>query len=151
MNEKEAIEKLKKNCSQQEKCVYDAMKKLAEWDFSPSRARQITDELVKEKFIDNQRYAVSFANDKFRFQKWGKIKIAYQLKMKNIDEVDIRHALNEIDSDDYEITVRNELTKKRNTLKSDDKRSVKTKLIRFGQSRGYEFELVKREVDKMSG
>ena len=130
-------------------CVFDVMKKLTEWNIYSSKAEQIVQELVREKFIDNRRYSLSFAKDKFRFQKWGKTKIAYHLRMKNIDETNIQHALDNISKEEYEQTIRNELIKKRNTLKSSDKRSAKAKLIRFGQSKGYEFEIVKGEVDKI--
>lgn len=151
MTKKEALIKLQAICSKQEKCTSDIVKKLNEWEVPEETAQEIVNALILDKFVDDVRYANAFVKDKFRFNRWGKIKIVSQLRFKKIDEDIIENALKEIEEPEYKKFVLYELTKKRKSIKDDDKYKIKAKLIRFGQSKGIEMEELIQTVNELLG
>jgi len=128
-------------CSKSDKCKADIIATFRDWELSEEEIDEGISYLIKEKFIDDQRYATHFVHDKFRLNKWGKIKIAYMLRMKRLEEDVIREALNSIPAEDYEQTIRNILTVKNKSVKGSGSREGKAKLISFAQSRGFAIEL----------
>jgi regulatory protein len=149
---KEAIVKAQNICAEQEKCEYDIRKKLYDWKLPVTDHDVIIESLLKDKFIDEKRYAQFYVKDKFYFNKWGKIKIEYALKQKNISSENIKNALDEIPEIDYHNLLENELIKKIKTLKDKDEYTIKSKLIRFAISRGFEngkvFDMVSTIIEK---
>ncbi len=144
-----ALNKAMKLCSGQEKCVADILKKLQDWVVAAEYHEYVINELIKEKFIDEKRYASAFVNDKFRFSKWGKIKIAYTLKKKKISISVINSALGEIDEQNYSQLIEKEITQKYKTLKITDTYAAKGKLFRFAQSKGFEADAAFRVIDRL--
>jgi len=142
VNTDKAIANLKEICSRQEKCISDAKKKMDLWEVPPDKQDVIINELCSEKFIDERRFSKFFVNDKFRFNKWGKTKIRYVLKEKGIKNEDINSALDNISNTEYSQTLFNILSKKLAALKGTEYYKKKASLIRFGQSRGYESEII---------
>ena len=149
---KEAIFKAQNLCAGQEKCIFDIRKKLFEWKLPNTDHENIINQLLKDKFIDEQRYALFFAKEKFNFNKWGKIKIEYTLKQKNIPYEYIKNALDEIPEMEYDKLLENELIKKLKTIKDKDEYTIKSKLVRFATSRGFEngkvFDMVSEIIEK---
>ena len=149
---KDALIKAQNLCAQQEKCEFDIRKKLFAWKAKQDDFNEIIETLKAEKFIDDQRYAACFAKEKFRFNKWGKIKIEFALKQKNIPHHFISNALNEISDKEYETTLENELLKKLKTIKNTDEYTIKSKLLRYALSKGFEngkvFDTVSTILDK---
>ena len=135
---KEALPKAQNLCAGKEKCASDIRKKLFEWKLPDTDHNVVIDLLIKDKFIDEQRYALYFTKDKLNYNKWGKIKIGYTLKQKNIPDEYIKNALNEIPETEYENLLESELNKKLKTIKNKDEYTIKSKLIRFATSRGFE-------------
>ena len=87
-------------CSAAEHCKAEVNEKLQKWGLPYEVINRIIDRLVVEKFIDEERYCRAFVNDKFRFAKWGKMKITQALYMKKIPrEVTYRY-LNDIDREE---------------------------------------------------
>jgi len=146
MTENEALLRLQKICSQQEKCLFDINRKLTEWKIPVKQAKSILEKLLNDKFVDELRYAKSFVRDKFRFNEWGRIKMAYALRQKKIDERIIQDALAEIDETVYDASVVELLRKKRKTLKDKDANMIKAKLIRFAQSKGFEYHVIRQAL-----
>lgn len=129
-------------CSRSEQAEHDIRVKLYNWGISQESTEKIIARLIEEKYIDEQRYAVAFTRDKFRFDGWGRIKIAYTLKGKHISNTVIENALVEIDEDEYVQALEHLL---RNKLRSLNKKSdiqKKASLLRFAASRGYEQNLI---------
>lgn len=149
---KEALLKAQHICAEQEKCEYDIRKKLYDWKLPVKEHDSVINSLLKDKFIDEKRYAHFYVKDKFHFNKWGKIKIEYTLKQKNISSDFIKSALNEIPDMDYEDLLKNELIKKLKSLKQEDEYTVKSKLMQFAISRGFEngkvFDMVSKIIEK---
>ncbi|MBN2213893.1 MAG: RecX family transcriptional regulator [Bacteroidales bacterium] len=146
MTENEALSRLQKICSQQEKCLFDINRKLTDWKIPVNQAAHILEKLKNDNFIDEIRYSKSFVKDKFRFNEWGKIRLAYTLRQKKIDERIIQDALAEIDETEYISSVIKLLEKKRKTLKDRNKNILKAKLIKFLQSKGFEFSVIQQAL-----
>ena len=138
----EILFKMQMLCSRQERCTSEIKKKLVEYNLSAQEIDRIIEILLKENYINDERYAIAFAHDKFRFNKWGKIKIEYQLKRKGINDGYILKALESIDIKEYLHMIKSELTKKFKKDKSSNVYVLKSKLMRFGQSKGFETEHV---------
>lgn len=136
-------------CAKQEKCKADIRQKLYDWKVDPKHHDAILKSLEKERFIDEKRYVEFFVRDKFRLNKWGKTKIEYALRAKQIDPELISESLTRIEGEAYFETCRDLINKKFETLKTDDSRIVKEKLLRFGLSRGFESSMVYKIVEAL--
>ena len=125
-------------CSHCEQAESDIRRKLLSWGLSSTDADKVIDRLIDERFLDNSRYASAFVRDKFRFEGWGRIKIAYQLKMKSIPPHIINEALSLIDDDEYIASLTRILHSKMRSLASKEPLQAKASLVRFAASRGFE-------------
>lgn len=149
MNYKEALKYSMDLCSLQEKCLSEIADKLASFKLSSDEIKAILETLVKENFIDEARYAGTFSRDKLKFNKWGKAKIRYMLERKDIPATIISGALDEIDEGPYREILKEELTKKRRTIKGGNAFEVRGKLFRFARQRGFETGLIYELLDEM--
>ena len=143
---KKALLSMQDLCSKSEKCKQDIRNKLSLQKLNPSDIEWVIKNLEAEKFIDENRYTSFFVRDKFRFNKWGKIKIRYNLSVKKIPDEIIQTALETIDEEQYFETLLDELTKKNASVKNRDDNYRKAALFRFGAQKGFEGELVYRAV-----
>ncbi|NOQ24785.1 MAG: RecX family transcriptional regulator [Bacteroidales bacterium] len=151
---KVALTKAQNLCATQEKCISDISKKLFDWKLPSKDHDTVINLLLEDKFIDEQRYAVFYAKDKFKYNKWGKIKIEYTLKQKNISSENIKSALDKILETEYDKLLESELIKKFKTIKDSDEYTIKSKLVRFAISRGFEngkvFDIVSSIIEKLN-
>lgn len=142
-----AKQKMMKLCSMQEKCRHDIFEKLIGFGLEEVDCNKILDELEKDKFIDDARYAAFFTKDKYRFNKWGRIKIQYALRLKGISSDNIYNAIDQIDEEEYLDILKTELHKKQKLTSFKSQWDLKSKLMRFAQSRGFESDLAMRIID----
>lgn len=151
-SKKEALIKAQNLCAVQEKCIYDIKQKFHQWGLNNNDFDELITNLTDDDFINEERYAVAFAKEKFRLNKWGKLKIKFALKQKNIPELFIKKALDEIPLQDYDHILEKELIKKQKSLKDTDQYTIKTKLIRYANSKGFEngkiFDMVNSIIEK---
>ena len=138
---KEALSKATEICSRSEKCSFDIVLKCREWQLSREETAEVIEYLLKEKYLDQRRYATSFVNDKFRFNKWGKIKLAYVLRQKQVEEEYIKEALSRLPEEAYLNVLRDLISAKAKTMKEQDALSLRNKLLAFTQSHGFEVDL----------
>lgn len=138
----EALHRAAALCSSAEHCTADIREKLARWGLTEADSCTIIDRLVQERFIDEQRYAVAFVKDKFRFSGWGRIKMRYALQQKRIDGSDIDHALATLDEEQYNDRLLELLQAKSRSIRDDDPEARRAKLFRFAASRGFESALI---------
>jgi len=136
-------------CAGSEKCRADIDAKLIQWGLDAGERIKITEELVREKFIDEERYAVSFARDKFRQNKWGRIKISAMLRMKGLDESVIRKGISAIEEDLYTETLKKLIASQKKQIKAVNNYELRGKLIRFAVSKGFETDLVCEAVNEL--
>ena len=139
----EALHRSAALCSSSEHCIADIREKLSRWGIGEPDARTIVERLVQERFIDEGRYAIAFAKDKFRFRV-GTNKIRYALQQKRIGNSDIVNALSLIDEEAYTTRLADLLEKKSRSINDEDVEVRRSKLLRFAASRGFETELVFR-------
>ena len=142
----ELLHKAASYCSLSEHCVSDVEEKLILWNAQENDKQFIVNNLLKDDFINEKRYATAFVNDKFKFNKWGKIKISMALKQKRVDNKLIANALNSINEDEYDEVLAAILKTKLKTLKWKDEYEKTRKLFAFVQSRGFENEVIDRII-----
>ena len=117
MTEEEALNRVAAYCSAAEHCRAEVSDKLQKWGIAYDAIERILARLEAEKYIDDERYCRAFIGDKFRFAKWGKMKIGQGLYMKKIpSDVAWRH-LNEIDQEEYLAVLRDLLASKRKSVR----------------------------------
>lgn len=147
--QKEAWHRAAALCSRSEKCSGDIRKKLLDWGLEMDEARTIIHLLEEEKYIDDERFARSFVKDKFRFNRWGRVKISFQLRAKQVDAGIIDAALEEIDEAAYQEQLLGLLREKNKSVKAATDYDRKAKLIRFAQGRGFEPDFIFPAVDHL--
>ena len=145
-----ATERAMNLCASREMCRSDIENRLLAWNLTtPEENEQITEELIKEKFIDESRYAAAYARDKLRYNKWGKIKIDYNLRSKLIPE-DIRtEALASLDEQEYAETAEKAIASLLKSKKKEDKRVLREKILRSMQGKGFEYEITNAALKKL--
>ena len=136
-------------CSGSEHCTSQIMEKLSLWNVSPQDAYDVMDYLVKEKYIDNKRFARAYCHDKFCYNHWGRIKIRQMLRHLRLGDEEIEEGLESIDEEDYLEALNDVLRAKNRTLKDKDKYLRKAKLVRHLLSRGFETEIAISAVDSL--
>ena len=142
----EAKSRIKNYCAVQDRCQWDVRKKLTEWGLMKSTKDMLMIELINEQFIDEERYARSFCRGKFKIKKWGKRKIAFELKKKKISAVCIQKGMEEIDEKEYFSELEIQAEKKNKLIKDKNHFSRKTKLAKHLIDKGYESDLVWEKI-----
>jgi regulatory protein len=142
----ELLHKAASYCSISEHCVSEVETKLDAWCVGCDDKSTIIKRLIAEDFINEKRFCIYFVKDKFRFNKWGKIKISFALKGKGIDNALISEALNTIDDGEYEELLASILKTKLIGLKYEFEYEKQGKLFRFAQSRGFENNVIEKAL-----
>ena len=139
--------KLEQYCVYQDRCHKEVEQKMREYNLIPEAKEMILLSLLKDNFLNEERFAKSFARGKFRIKHWGKQRIVQELKQRDISAYNIKSALKEIDEKEYLKTIF-EITERRNdTIKEPNHYKRKKKLIDFLLRKGYETDLIFRTVD----
>ncbi len=136
-------------CSIQERCVHEIKEKFISWGLEIKDIDQMINKLQKEDFINEERFVRAFVKDKFLFNKWGKQKILFSLRHKNITDKYIQKAFDEILGENYVDVVRSELEKKYEKLGKGNSMEIKGKLYRYGASKGYETEILYKVINSI--
>lgn len=136
-----ATARLEALCARSEHCSFEIYEKLRRMGITGAEAQKIVDELTDARYIDDLRYARSFVRDRYRFSGHGRIKIRIALSAKRIPRNIIDEAMEEIDPEIYAESLHRVLMSKlaRTDISTFEGR---TKVFRFGLSRGYESDLV---------
>ena len=137
-----AREKIQAYCAYQERCHMEVTMKLKSWGLIQEAIDLLIVELIQFNFLNEERYARSFARGKFRIKKWGKIKIRMALKKRDINFKCIDLSMLEIDDKTYFITLKELLQKKNKTVKETNSYKRNMNLTSYLLSRGYEYDLI---------
>lgn len=138
----EAIHKLEKYCAYQERCYHEVKTKLSNLGFWGDWADEIIQHLINENFLNQERYAQSFARGKFRIKKWGRNKIRTKMREKRVTTKLIEYGLKEIDEEEYQQTLNYLIHKKQGLIRESDPYKKKQKLINYLVNKGYEFSII---------
>lgn len=146
---KEATKKLESYCAYQERCHREVVNKLRDMRMIPEAINHIVVHLIDENFLNEERFAQSFARGKFNIKKWGKNRITNELKQRNISTYNIKSALREIDAQAYSKTF-DELAEKRlNQLTEKNLQKRRKKLGDYLLYRGWENHLVYAKIKEL--
>ena len=149
ISQDEALKKLQHYCAYQDRCHREVRNKLLNLGIYGDELEEIIIELIRENFLNEERFACSFARGKFRLKQWGRNRILRELKMRDISDYCIRKAMEEINDEDYYETLKTVLTKKTRTLKDTNIFKRNQKLAQHAIRRGFESELVWEEVKRL--
>ena len=147
MTESEGKTRAEAYCSAAEHCRSEVRAMLERHGAEKPDIESIINNLVKEGFIDESRYAHAFVHDKVRFAKWGRVKIAQALWQKRIPQDITDAALESIDYDEYLAALKDVVKAKFRTVKGATEYERKMKTMRSVCSRGYEPALVRKLLD----
>lgn len=137
---KELLSKLMRYCSYQERSEWEVICKAKDLGGQSNDLDRLIEDLQKENFINEARFAEAYVRGKVRIKKWGILKIKEGLKQKRLDAKTISAALNTIDQDLYRNNLKELLVKKGYTKKLDSKE--RAKVYRYLQSKGYQGEII---------
>ena len=133
------LKKAQHYCAYTERSIFDVKMKLLEWKLSEKKIEEIIRRLEEEDYINEERYAVSFAYGKLRNNKWGRVKIFQALSKKNIPEIYIQMGLNELDEEEYLNTLKSVIASKKVTAKNEFSRQ--NKLVNYAVQKGFQADL----------
>ena len=114
------------------------------WELDETAQNRIVARLVKERYIDDERYARAFVKDKIRYNKWGRRKVQQALCLKHIDADIQQRVLDEIDEKEYLDVLRPLLKQKRKSIKAESDYELNQKLVRFALGRGFGFDIIRQ-------
>ncbi|GAB3575847.1 regulatory protein RecX [Spirosoma luteolum] len=146
---KDALRKAAMFCAYQERTQQEVRDRLNEWGVWGDDAEEIIAELIQQNYLNEERFAKSFAGGKFRVKGWGRRKIKQHLQQRGITGYNLDQAMKEIEPDDYHTTLTDLLTRKRQSLRDDNPLVVKQKLFRFALSKGYESDLIWQVIEQV--
>lgn len=149
LTKEQALQKLKHYCAYQERCHSEVKEKLYQLGVWKKDHDEIMAALIEENYLNEERFAIAFAGGKFRVKQWGRVKIKYELKQKQVSEYSIKKAMKQIDEEEY-LSVLNKLAKEKYaTLKSEQYLVRKKKTIDYLLAKGFEPEVVRKETDML--
>jgi len=136
------LEKLRKYCAYQERCHQEVRSKLLSIKIYGDELEEIISELIKDNYLNEERFACAFARGKFRMKMWGRNKIKQHLQIKRITSYCVRKAMEEIEEEEYIGTL--DLILQKQLMKYEHLNSLvaRDKAIQYAISRGYETSIV---------
>jgi regulatory protein len=145
----EVYTKMATLCSRSEQCTPDIRTKVKDLGVSSDEADEIIENLKKERFIDDERYVRAYISDKFRLNKWGKVKIRHYLKMKGLPDGLIQQGLDEINENKYRELLLKTMKEKAKAVKKKEKFEKMGQIIRYAMNRGFEPEIIHRYLGEV--
>lgn len=142
LDKKQALAKAESFCVYQERSQKEVRYKLVEWGIRGDELEEILSELIVNNFLNEERFAKSYASGKFNIKKWGRVKIKQGLKLKGVPDRILQKALYSLDDGDYMQTLENLVVKKANTITESNPLKRKMKLMTYLQGRGFESDLI---------
>ena len=147
ITEQEAYLRLTALCAQAEHCQHEMLEKMKKWELADEAQTRVMERLIKERYVDDERYARAFVMDKIRYNKWGRRKVEQALWMKRIDKGIQERVLSEVDDEEYVSALRPLLKQKQRSTKAASDYELRQKLIRFALSRGFGFDIIRQCID----
>lgn len=147
MTEQEAFLQLASLCANAEHCQHEMLEKMRKWELTEAVQARVMARLVKERYVDDERYARAFVKDKIRYNKWGRRKVQQALWLKRIDDDIQQTVLDEISDEEYLKVLKPLLKQKSKSIKAESDYEHNQKLVRFALGRGFTFDLIRQCVN----
>lgn len=138
----EALLKVMNYCVYQDRCHQEVEHKLAELDMYDDAKAYIITKLIEDDFLNEERFARSFARGKFRIKKFGRLRITRELKTKGISTYNLNAGLSEINEEEYSKTLRELALQKLKSIPEANAYKKRQKLYQHLAYKGYETELI---------
>ena len=145
--EQEAYLQLATLCAQAEHCQQEMRDKMKRWEMAPEVQERVIARLIKERYIDDERYARAFVKDKILYNKWGRRKVQQGLWMKHIDDDIQQRVLSEVDDTEYLAVLKPLLKQKAKSIKAENDYELTQKLVRFALGRGFTYDIIRQCLD----
>jgi regulatory protein len=143
LTKEQAHQKAKHYCAYQERCHSEVKEKLYSFGLRKVDVEELLSKLIEEDYLNEERFAVQFAGGRFRMKQWGRVKIKYELKQKQVSDYVIKKAMKTIDEEDYRATAQKLYDQKVKQLKSETNLFVrKRKLTDYLLQKGYEHAII---------
>ena len=137
-----AYQKISNWCAYQERSQQEVRDKLYEYGLWPDAVESLIAQLIQDNFLNEERFARSFARGKFRIKKWGRQRIKIELKRKKVSDYSIRQAMKEIDDTEYLKVLAQVIAARRKQVKEPHPVKRLYKLAQYAVSRGFERDIV---------
>lgn len=146
---KEAINKIEHYCVYQERCHDEVVQKLRTMKMDSAEIDTIMVHLISANFLNEERFACSFARGKHRIKFWGKIRIVNELKFRKITQYNINLALKEIDPEEYLSTFHNVAERNWESILETNNLKKRKKFCDYLLRKGFESNLVYEKVKEL--
>ena len=144
LTKEQALQKLKHYCAYQERCHSEVREKLYSLGVWKKDHDGIISTLIEENYLNEERFAIAYAGGKWRVKQWGRQKIKYALKQKQVSEYCIKKAMKQIDEDEYLEVMTRLAEEKYAALKKDQYLVRKKKTMDHLITRGVETDIVRQ-------
>ena len=144
LTREQALQKLKHYCAYQERSHSEVREKLYTLGVWKKDHDELIATLIEENYLNEERFAIAFAGGKFRIKQWGRVRIRYELKQKQVSEYCIKKALNQFSEEEYFATLEKLAKKKLVALKGEHYLVKKKKLVDYLVAKGFEIDLIKQ-------
>ncbi len=141
------MQKLRHYCGYQERCHSEVKEKLYNLGVFKKEHDTIIAALIEDGYLDEERFAIAFAGGKLRVKQWGRAKIKYELKQKQVSDYSIKKALQQIPEMEYRETLKKLAGEKYDALKNEQHLVRRKKTMDYLLQKGFEMELVREVVD----
>lgn len=148
LTKEQALQKLKHYCAYQERSHSEVKEKLYDLGVWKKDHDDIIAALIEENYLNEERFAIAYAGGKFRMKQWGRVKIKYELKQKQVSDYCIKKAIKQIDEDEYLKTLQKLAKEKYAALKGEQYLIRKKKTTDYLMQKGFEMELIRRALEK---
>lgn len=148
LTKEQALQRLKHYCAYQERSHSEVKEKLYDLGVWKKDHDDIIAALIEENYLNEERFAIAYAGGKFRMKHWGRVKIKYELKQKQVSDYCIKKAIKQIDEGEYLKTLQKLAKEKYAALKGEQYLIRKKKTMDYLMQKGFEMELIRRVLEK---
>lgn len=144
----QALQKARHYCAYQDRCHSEVKEKLYSFGLWKKDVEEALSRLIEDNYLNEERFAIQFAGGRFRLKKWGRVKIRYELKQKQVGDYCIKKALASIDEEDYGRALGKLAADKWEALREEENIFIRRKKVQdYLLKKGYEAGLVAEVVN----
>ncbi len=149
LSKEQAWQKIKHYCAYQERSHYETKQKLYSFGLYSNEVEDLLSKLIEEDYLNEERFAERFAGGKFRMKQWGKVKITYELKQKQVSSYNIRRAIQSIADEDYIATLQKLAATKWQQLRGEQYIARQVKATSYLMQKGFEPALIQKAIQQL--
>ena len=151
LSPEQALQKARHYCAYQERSHQEVKEKLYSFGLYKNQVEPLLSQLIEEDYLNEERFAIQFAGGRFRMKQWGRVKIRYELKQRQVSEYCIKKALKQLEEADYLKTLEQLARKKWASIRGEGVNAfVKlSKTSDYLMQKGFEADLVQQALKKI--